>query len=373
MKVPLVDLVSQHAEVKGQVEAALLEVARSGQYVLGQKVKAFEREMAELHGVKHAIGVASGTDALKIALEALGLRPGDEVITTPFTFVSTVEVIRQLGGVPVFVDIEPRSFNIDPSLVQGAVTPRTKAILPIHLFGQLAEMEPLQQIAEEHGLSILEDAAQAVAAQRNGKPPGQFGDAAILSFFPTKNLGAMGDGGIILTDDDDVCDLCISLRMHGMPAGDYMYRQTGYASRLDEIQAAVLRVKTSRLAEWNERRRRNAAIYAEVLGGTEVVLPQTLPGNVHTFHQFTIRHPRRDDLRRHLSEEGIGTGVYYPLCLHLQDAYRDLGYKEGDFAEAEQASREVLSLPIHAHLSEEQVRFAAESVAEFCLEAVSAS
>lgn len=370
MRVPLVDLVSQHKEIRERLEPAVLEVIETGRFILGAHVSGLEKELAEQHGVRYAVGVASGTDALKIALESVGVTRGDEVITTPFTFVATAEVVMQLGAKPVFVDIDPVSFNMDPTQVVNRITERTKAIVPIHLFGQLAEMEPICEIAKRHGVAVVEDAAQAVRTMRNGKAPGGFGDAATLSFFPTKNLGAMGDGGMILTNDEALFGQAVSLRMHGMPAGSYMYTHIGYASRLDEIQAAALRVKNDFLSEWNARRKRNAAIYGEVLAGSEVTLPAALPGNEHTYHQFTIRHPRRDALKALLKEREVDSAVYYPLGLHQQEAYLGLGYREGDFPEAERAEREVLSLPIHAHLSEEQVRFAANCVAEFSSSAV---
>lgn len=373
MKVPLVDLNAQHAELRGRLDAALKEVVDSGRFILGPNVQALEQEIAERCGVRYGVGVASGTDALKIALQALGVGPGDEVITTPFTFVATVEVIAQLGAVPVFADIEPSTFLLDPMRVREKVTARTKAILPVHLFGQLADMEALSEIAQEHGLFVLEDGAQAIGATRNGRAMGAFGDAATLSFFPTKNLGAMGDGGMIVTSDERLYEHCLALRMHGMPAGDYMYREIGYASRLDEIQAAILRVKHSMLDEWNRRRTRNAQIYFEVLSGTDAVLPATLEGNTHTYHQFTVRHPRRDQLQAYLKERAVGCGIYYPAGLHLQEAYASYGHREGDFPETERACREVLSLPIHAHLSEDQVRFAAESIAQFCKGPVAAA
>jgi dTDP-4-amino-4,6-dideoxygalactose transaminase len=368
MRVPIADLAAQYAEIKDELDAALLDVGASGRYILGPHGKALEEELARQNGVRFAAGVASGTDALKIALEALGVGPGTEVITVPFTFVATVEVVQQLGARTVFVDIDRDTFNMDSSQLKSAISPKTKAIVPVHLFGQLAEMEAACAAAGD--IPIVEDGAQSIRSSRNGKCAGQFGKAAILSFFPTKNLGALGDGGMILTDDESLYQDCLSLRMHGMPTGDYLYRKVGYASRLDEIQAAVLRVKLRKLEEWNERRRQNASIYCEALAGTETVLPKTLSGNVHTYHQFTIRHPRRDALKTFLKEREIDSGIYYPECLHLQDAYADLGHKPGDFPVAEQASREVLSLPVHAQLSKEQVRFAASRVVEFCHSAV---
>ncbi|GMV36348.1 MAG: cell surface polysaccharide biosynthesis protein [Fimbriimonadales bacterium] len=372
MKVPLVDLNAQHAELRESLEAALRDVLDSGRFILGPNVQALEQEIAARCGVRYGVGVASGTDALKIALQALGVGPGDEVITTPFTFVATVEVIAQIGATPVFADIDPDTFLLDPERVREKVGPRTKAILPVHLFGQLADMESLCEIAAEHGLFVLEDGAQAIGATHNGKAMGTFGHAATLSFFPTKNLGAMGDGGMIVTNDEGIYEHCLALRMHGMPAGDYMYREIGYASRLDEMQAAVLRVKHQMLDEWNRRRMRNAEIYFELLSGCDVVLPATLQGNAHTYHQFTIRHPRRDQLQTYLKERDVGCAVYYPAGLHLQEAYTSYGYCEGDFPVTEQACREVLSVPIHAHLSEDQVRFAAECVLQFCKESVAA-
>lgn len=369
MEVKLVDLKAQYNELKEQLDAAVLEVMASGMYAAATNVRLLEEEMAASVGAKHAVAVNSGTDALKIALEALPLRPGDEVITTPFTFVATIEAIIQAGGRPVFVDIEPRTFNMDVSQIRAAVTPRTRAILPIHLFGQIAEMEPIMEIADVYGLFVLEDAAQAIGSTRNGLPTGSWGHAAALSFFPTKNLGAAGDGGMLITNDDSLAERARSLRVHGMGREPYTYDFIGHTSRLDEVQAAVLRVKFQKLGQWNEARRAHARIYDAALAGTEVTAPYVLPETTyHTYHQYTIRHPNRDRLAEYLREHGAGSAIYYPVPLHLQPAYGFLNYRPGDFPASEAACRQVLSLPIHAHLTTEQVEYVADVVKHFVAE-----
>lgn len=355
LRVPFLDLRSQHLETSDLVEPAIREIFASGVFVLGEHNRELEREIAALHAVSHAIAVNSGTDALRIAMQAAGIGPGDEVITVAFTFVSSVETIVQLGATPVFVDIDPATFNLDPALLEAAITERTKAILPIHLFGQLADMETITAIARRHGLLVVEDAAQAIAASRHGKFPGQFGIAAALSFYVTKNLGAPGDGGMILTNFDAIAERARSLRVHGMSRERYYYEDIGYASRLSEIGAAVLRSKLTRLADWNERRRAIAQRYSEGLRDLPVALPTTLEGNVHIWHQFTIRTPRRDALRSHLAQAGIDSMVYYPVPLHFHEPYRRFGGGEGSLPETERAAREVLSLPIHPSLTDEQI------------------
>lgn len=361
-----VDLQAQYEELKEQLDAAVLSVLSSGMYAPSEQVRLLEQEVAASCGVKHGIACNSGTDALKIALQAMGIGPGDEVITTPFTFVATVEAIVQNGARPVFVDIEPRTFNMEPSLLEAALSERTKAILPIHLFGQIAEMEPIMEVARSRNLLVLEDAAQAIGSARNVKACGSWGHAAALSFFPTKNLGAAGDAGMILTNDDALAERCRSLRVHGMAKQQYYYEDIGHTSRMDEIQAAILRVKLQALGAWNNTRNAHAAIYNRAFDGSEIVTPYVLPETTyHSYHQYTIRYERRDALMEYLKQHGVPSAVYYPVPLHLQPPYQFLGYKEGDFPETERACREVLSLPIQAHLTTEQVEFCADVALHF--------
>lgn len=361
-----VDLRAQYEELKEQLDAAVLSVLSSGMYAPSEQVRLLEQEVAAWCDVAHGIACNSGTDALRIALQAMGVGPGDEVITTPFTFVATVEAIVQNGATPVFVDIEPRTFNMNPRLIEAALTERTKAILPIHLFGQIAEMEPIMEIARSRDLLVLEDAAQAIGSARNGKACGSWGDAAALSFFPTKNLGAAGDAGMILTNDDEIAERCRSLRVHGMAQKPYYYDDIGYTSRMDEIQGAILRVKLQALSAWNNTRNAHAAVYDRAFQGSDIVTPHVLPETTyHSYHQYTVRHERRDALMEYLKQHGVPSAVYYPVPLHVQPPYQFLGYKEGDFPETERACREVLSLPIQAHLTTEQVEYCADVALHF--------
>lgn len=365
MRVAFLDIPAQYAELVSQLDGAVLEVLRSGAYVVGKHNQALEQELARRHGVRHGIAVNSGTDALRIMMEACGIGHGDEVITTAFTFVASVETIVQVGAVPVFVDIDERTFNIDVAQIEAAITPRTRAIMPIHLFGQLADVRGLSALADKHGLIVLEDAAQALGCHHEGVYAGNFGRAAGLSFYVTKNLGAAGDGGLILTNDDDVAERSRSLRIHGMGRERYYYDAIGYTSRLDEIQAAILNVKLTRLDAWNERRNHIAEIYLRELADAGVTLPLRSPGNNHTWHQFTIRSSRRDDLQAFLKEREIDSMIYYPVPLHFHAPYRRYGEGEGSLPETERAAREVLSLPIHPHLTDEQVSWVSRSVSEF--------
>ena len=366
MNVPLVDLVSQYQELREELDAAVFGVLSSGMYTPANEVKSLEQEIAALTRTEHAIACNSGTDALKIGLQAMGIKEGDEVITTPFTFVATIEAIIQNGGKPVFVDIDPQSFNMNPHLVEAAITEKTRAIIPIHIFGQIAEMEKIMAIANKHGLMVLEDAAQAIGSTRNGECAGHWGIAATLSFFPTKNLGAAGDAGMVITNDQAIAEKCMSLRVHGMAKTPYYYEDIGHTSRLDEIQGAVLRVKLRKLKEWNDRRRNFAAIYDAILDDSDAQKPYVdAETTYHPYHQYTIRHTKRDELMAHLRDKGVGCAIYYPVPLHVQPPYAYLGYKEGDFPETERACKEVLSLPIQAHLTSEQVEYAAKCVADF--------
>lgn len=365
MHVPIVDLQAQYHALRDEIDKAIACVLESGRFILGENVQRLEEEVAAYCGARFGIGVASGTDALELSLAALGIRAGDEVITTPFTFGATTEVIVRLGAKPVYVDIDPDTYHIDVTAIERVITPRTRAILPVDLFGQMTDRESLWRIAQEHRLSLINDSAQAIGAQQNGEAVASWGHATAISFYPTKNLGAFGDGGIVLTNDEEIARRLRQLRVHGAEGGAYFYKVAGYCSRLDEIQAAVLRVKLRYLDIWNERRRHNARRYMELLQGTRASLPRTAPGNLHTYHQFTIRHPQRDALQQYLKEHGIATAVYYPLPLHLQEAYRCLGYRRGDFPHAELAAEEVLSLPVHPELREEQVEYVAAMVRRF--------
>lgn len=360
----MVDLQSQYQKLRAQLEPAVLEVLSSGRYTLGEQVHRLEQEIASLCGARYAIGVNSGTDALKLGLQALGIGQGCEVITTPFTFVATAEVLLHLGARPVFVDIEPRTYNLDVDQIERAITPRTRAILAVDLYGQSAEMKAIREIADRYGLLVVEDAAQAIGALHYDQPIGRFAHLATLSFFPTKNLGAAGDGGMVLTDEEEVARRVRSLRVHGSNGGGYLFEEIGYTSRLHELQAAILRVKLPYLPQWTERRRYHAALYRSLLADLELELPYTQPYNYHVYHQFTICCLHREPLRHSLQEKGIETAVYYPLPLHLQTAYRHLGYQKGDFPQAERAAEQVLSLPVHAELTEDQIAYVADSIRE---------
>jgi len=367
MKVAIADLQAQYAALKDEMDAAVLAVLASGQFGLSEGVARFEEAAATVCGARHGIGLNSGTDALLLSLMALDLEPGDEIVTTPFTFVATAEVIALLGLKPVFADIDPVTFNIDPAAVIRALTPRTRAVLPVHLFGQMADMREITRIARERDLPVIGDAAQAIGCSHHGKTVSSWSLLTTLSFFPTKNLGAAGDAGMILTDDDALAEKIRCLRVHGS-ARQYHYRYVGLCSRLDSIQAAVLSVKLPHLDDWNEARRRNAAYYDAQLSGIDGLTPPCRRSeNVHTYHQYTVRVAvgRRDALRAFLADRGVASGIYYPGPLHLEEAYRYLGYREGDFPEAERAAREVLSLPVMPELREDQREYVARSVRAF--------
>jgi dTDP-4-amino-4,6-dideoxygalactose transaminase len=355
MRVPFYDIKAQYDELAEELDRVVHEVMASGVYSMGPHHNAFEQEIAELHGCRHGIAVNSGTDALRIMLDAAGIGDGDEVITTAFTFVASTETIVQTGAVPVFVDIDPATFMIDARQIEAAITPRTKAIMPIHLFGQIADMPAIMAVAERHGLLILEDAAQAVGARQHGKPAGQFGISAAVSYYVTKNLGAAGDAGMIVTNDDGYAERCRSIRVHGMGRKRYYYDFVGYTSRMHELQAAVLRVKLTRLAAWNRRREEIARQYLEGLACTKATLPRVSPGNEPTWHQFSVLTPNRDAVMAHMREKGVDTVIYYPVPLHFHEPYARFGHGEGSLPETERVCREIVNLPIHPHLAEEQV------------------
>ncbi|EWG11459.1 DegT/DnrJ/EryC1/StrS family aminotransferase [Cytobacillus firmus] len=367
MKVPMLDLSEQYQGLKSEVLEVLDEVMSSSRFILGDNVKKLEADVAKYSNVNHGIGCGNGSDAIHIALQALGVGPGDEVITTAFTFFATGGAIARAGATPVYVDIDPVTFNIDPSKIEAAITEKTKAIIPVHLYGQMADMESLAKIAEKHNLAIVEDAAQAIGAKHNGKSVGELGTAATYSFFPTKNLGAYGDGGMIVTDNDDVAEKCRVIRVHGSKP-KYYHHVLGYNSRLDELQAAVLNVKFPHLDTWSEMRRKNADTYTSLLKekvGDHVVTPVEKEGNYHVFHQYTLRVENRDELQKYLQEQGVSTMIYYPLPLHVQPVFQELGYKEGDLPITEKAAKEALSLPMFPELKREQQEYVVEKIAEF--------
>ncbi len=329
MRVPFYDIKAQYCELADPIDQVVHEVISSGSYMMGKHHNALEEEVAYFHGCRHGIALNSGTDALRIMLDAAGIGAVDEVITTAFTFVASVETIVQTGATPVLVDIDPETLMIDVSKIDATVTSRTKAIMPIHLFGQLCDVKGVTAAAEKHGLLVIEDAAQAIGCTHEGTFAGHFGLMAGLSFYVTKNLGAAGDAGMILTNDDEMAERCKSIRVHGMGRQRYYYDHIGYTSRMDEVQAAVLRVKLSRQDAWNEARARNAEIYLEVLKGTPIGLPVTSPGNNNVWHQFTVQHPRRDELQTFLKAREVDSMIYYPVPLHFHEPYAEFGGGKG--------------------------------------------
>jgi dTDP-4-amino-4,6-dideoxygalactose transaminase len=346
--IPILDLRRQYATLRDDLLAATTDVYQSGHFINGPNVEALEAEIADYVGCSHGVGVNSGTDALHLTLRALEIGPGDEVITTPFTFVASAEAVAMVGATPVFIDIDPSTYNIDPLRIEAAITPRTRAIIPVHLYGNPAPMHAIVSIASRHNLAIVEDCAQAIGATIDGVRVGCFGAAAALSFFPSKNLGAYGDGGMVVTSRADLAQRVRSLRAHGGRV-KYHHEELGVNSRLDELQAAILRVKLPHLNRWIRRRNDIARAYSAALS-EYVQVPQEPPGTMHACHQYTIRVPDRDAAQRYLAERGIGTMVYYPVPLHLQAVYEPLGYHRGAFEHAEQAAEEVLSLPMFPEL-----------------------
>jgi dTDP-4-amino-4,6-dideoxygalactose transaminase len=367
MKVPLLDLTAQYKNIRWQLRTAIDRICDSQVFVLGPEVTACERDVASLCGAEHAIGVSSGTDALLAALMALGVGPGDEVITTPFTFFATAGAIARTGARPVFADIEADSFNLDPEAVESKIGSHTRAIVPVHLFGRCAAMEPILEVARKHGLMVIEDAAQSVGARDGqGRAAGTTGDVGCFSFFPTNNLGAFGDAGMVITDDGKLAETVRVLRMHGSKRKHY-HKQIGGNFRLDALQAAILRVKLGYLPLWTAARRQNAARYRELFAysglSRQVMVPQDVPG--HTYNQFVIRCTERDRLQAFLHECEIETEIYYPVPLHLQECFRQLGYGQGEFPRAEAAAQEVLALPMYPELTEKQQCYVVDQVCEF--------
>lgn len=372
MRVPFYAIQAQYDELKSKIDTAVLDVLSSGGYSMGKYHNQFEQMLGERHQMKHSIACNSGTDALRIIMQAAGLGPGDEVITTAFTFVASVETIVQVGAKPVFIDIDPVTFMMDPALLEAAITPNTKALLPIHLFGQIANMKEIGRIAAKHNLIILEDAAQALDCHQDGKFAGHFGLAAGFSFYVTKNLGAIGDGGLIMTNDDQVAADCKSIRVHGMGKQRYYYDHLGFTSRLNEVSAAVMSIKLEKLSEWNANRGKVAEVYLNELAGIPgLQLPVTQPGNNNTYHQFCLTTEGRNDLQAFLKSKEVDSMIYYPVPIHFHEPYRAYGKGEGSLPVTERVSEQILSLPIHPHLTTEQVKWVADCVKEFATAGVS--
>ena len=360
--IPMVDLKKQFRAIKDEVFDVLAEILESSHYILGPNVSNFEKKVARYHRVREAVGVASCTDALHLSIDALGIGEGDEVITTPFTFFATVESILYTGATPVFVDIDPDTLNIDIRRIEASVTKRTKAILPVHLFGNPADMREILRIAKKYRLKVIEDCAQSFGARLNGKKTGSFGDTGCFSFYPSKNLGGYGDGGMIVVNESGVAGRIRELRNHGS-SGSYRHTRVGFNSRLDEIQAGILLVKLKHIDEYNRMRRRNAGLYSSLLSDT-IKCPVEKKGAYHVFHQYTITNKKRDAIQQQLRQNGISSVVYYPVPLHLQKALRFLGYRRGDFPVVEKAAREVLSLPMYPELEEAAIAKVAGIVRE---------
>ena len=363
--IPQFDLSGQYAAIGAEIRAAVERVLSSQQFVLGRQGAALEEEIAALCGVAHGVGVASGTDALILALRACGVQPGDEVLLPTSTFVATGSAISALGAMPVFADIRPETYNLDPSELERRVTPRTRAIIAVHLYGLSADMDPIVAFAKSRKLPLIEDCAQAIGAAYKGRKTGSFGDAACLSFYPTKNLGAYGDAGMIVSNSAEIAARLRTLRNHGQTA-KYLSSEPGWNSRLDEMQAAILRAKLPHLADWQRARRSNAAEYSRLLEQVPGVMPPHEPeGCQHVYHQYSVRSEQRDALQQHLASRKIGSTVHYPHPLHLQPLYARLGHKPGDFPHAERAAKEVLSLPMYPELRKEQIARVVEAIAEF--------
>ena len=352
--IPLVDLQTQYRAIKAEIDEAILKVLDSAQFALGPAVASFERDFAAYCGVSEAVGVNTGTSALHLALLAAGVEPGDEVITVPFTFVATVAAIEYAGAKPVLVDVEPEYWTLDPQRLEAAITPRTRAVVPVHLYGQPADMDPIMEIARRHGLKVIEDACQAHGAQYRGRRCGSIGDLGCFSFYPGKNLGAYGEGGAVTTSDAAMAARIRLLRAWGEETR-YEHKFRAFNYRMDGVQGAVLGVKLRYLERWTELRREHAATYARELAGTSVAVPRERPHSRHVYHLYPVRMAERDARRRALTDAGVQTGVHYPIPVHLQPAYRDLGYRAGDFPVAEALAAEVLSLPMYPELTPAQI------------------
>lgn len=360
MKIPLCDLKAQYASIESEIDDAIKSVLARTNFIQGEDVRLFEKEFAAFQGAGYGVACSSGTDALQLALLGLGVKPGDEVITVSHTFTATAEAICHCGAIPVFVDVDPRTYNMDASKLEAAITPKTRVILPVHLYGQPADMDAILAVANRHGVKVLEDAAQAHGAEYRGRRVGAIGHAACYSFYPGKNLGAYGDAGAITTDDEALAKWCAMMADHGRTE-KYSHDHVGFGKRMDTMQAAVLRAKLRHLEAWTALRREKAAAYTELLSG--VVEPPYEPEWARgVYHQYVVRVPRRDDVLRQLKEAGVGAGIHYPIPLHLQPCYSYLGYKRGDFPVTEQAADDILSLPIFPEITGEQQRYVAEQL-----------
>ena len=365
MNIPLVNLKPQYKKIEKQLIFKLREIISEQKFILGRYCSGLEQAIASYSGLPHALTCANGTDALILALMALGIERGDEVITTPYTFFSTASSVALVGAKPVFVDINRDDMNIDPALIERAITPATKAITVVHLFGKLCDMEAVNSIAKRHGIAVIEDMAQSLGARRGGVASGAFGDIGAISFYPTKNLGGMGEGGMVLTRRDDLFERTKKLRIHGMGERTYHHELLGFNSRLDEIKACALLEKFPYLEGWNKQRIANAMYYNGKLSDLPIELPITDGSGDHIYHQYVIRTEKRDELKAHLQQRGVGTGIYYPLPLHLQDCFAYLGYRTGDFKEAEEASLTSLALPVYPELKKTEKEYIVKSVRQF--------
>lgn len=361
MTIPMVDLKKQYHALKTEIDTAVSDVLEQTQFILGPNVSFLEEEVAAYHHLPYAIGVANGTDALLLALRACGIKAGDEVITTPFTFIATAEVVAQLSAIPVFVDICPNTFNINPSLLEEKISPRTKAIIPVHLFGHPADMDPIMRIAEKHNLRVIEDCAQSFGAKYKERLTGTIGDVGCFSFFPSKNLGGYGDGGMVITKDEAIARQIKMLRNHGS-AKRYHHSEVGYNSRLDEMQAAILRVKLKHIDQFNKARRKNAAAYCAAITSKDIILPSVSEGSEHVFHQFTIRSSRREKIADALKEKNIASAVYYPVPLHRQEVFIKLFDDSIKLPLSEMCAGEVLSLPMFPELTGDEIKLIADVI-----------
>jgi dTDP-4-amino-4,6-dideoxygalactose transaminase len=361
MQVPFLDLKAQYASISDEIQAAINEVLESQHFILGPKVEQLEGEVGDYCGCQFGIGVASGTDALLLSLMGLDVGPGDEIITSTYTFFATGGSISRTGAKPVFVDIDPETFNMVPEQVAAAVTDKTRAIIPVHLFGLCVEMDPIMETAKSKSISVIEDAAQAIGAKYKDRTACSIGDTGCLSFFPTKNLGGLGDGGMVVANDQELADKIRILRVHGSKP-KYYHHVVGINSRLDSLQAACLLVKLKHLDNWCEGRRRNAAKYNELFAGTDVVTPKEPPHQFHVYNQYVVRVPDRESVQKRMKENNVGSMVYYPVPLHLQPCFADLGYKEGSLPESERASKESLALPIYPELTDEHIETVVKTV-----------
>jgi dTDP-4-amino-4,6-dideoxygalactose transaminase len=364
MNVPFLDLKRQYKDIKKEIDEAVLSVLSNTRFILGPEVKSLEQRVAAYCGAKFAVGVASGTDALLLSLRGCGVEPGDEVITSSFSFFATAGVISRLGAVPIFVDINAETYNIDPDQIEGKISQKTRAIMPVHLFGQCADMDPVMEVAKRHNLKVVEDAAQAIGAEYKGKKAGTLGDFGCFSFFPSKNLGGAGDGGMIVTDDPETAEMIRILRVHGSKP-KYYHSTIGYNSRLDTIQAAILGVKLKYLDDWSKRRRKHAEAYDSAFKNLDMITPKAKSFNYHIYNQYTIAVKKRDELRKYLKDKEIGHDSYYPVPLHLQECYGFLGYQKGDLPVSEDKADEVVSIPVYPELTREEQEHVISTIKEF--------